>query len=51
LKFWSNAQENLSPELAVVGVLLTGFIIAVAALTAAALSATRRATTTHRSAS
>jgi ABC-type spermidine/putrescine transport system permease subunit II len=43
LKFWSGAQENLNPELAVVGVLLTGFLLVVALIASAGLYLTSRA--------
>lgn len=49
LKFWSSARENLSPELAVVGVLLTAFTFIIAALAVAGVLATRRATKSYRS--
>ncbi|MEV0288902.1 ABC transporter permease subunit [Kribbella sp. NPDC050820] len=49
LRYWSEAQQNFDPGLAVVGVLLTGFVVAVAALAALGLYVMRRGTKTHRS--
>lgn len=51
LKYWVSAQQELSPALAVVGVLLTGFTIVVAALVVAGGYATRQASKILRRAS
>lgn len=49
LKFWADARQELTPELAVVGVLMVGSIILIAALAAAATQLTRRSNKKNRS--